>query len=188
MKKQLLTLLLILITSICFSQKKAKDTAKVHLNLKDNLVFYEKIIDSLESDKEMLFNTSLRWMAETFNDSKEVIQLKDKESGIITGSGNFKYSIPGFIGDNGTIGFMIDLTVKDKKSRIRLYQFTHDYPETRTSNAVKIPIEKRYMDYLAQKKFPTEGKKYHAALSDNIEQILQSYTTYLKTKSGKDDF
>lgn len=196
MKKQLLTLLILTISILSIAQKKEKDTAKVHLNLKDNRVFYEKVIDSLPSKKDGLFNASLKWMAEHYNDSKEVIQLKDKKAGIITGSGNFQYIITGSLGhsnigfliDGTTVSFIIDIAVKPHKSRIRLYQFEDQYNPSDLNDLRRTPIEKNYLSYLSEKRFSKEDRKYYQAIDDTINRILESYKSYLKIKSGIDDF
>ncbi len=196
MKNLLALLVLVLISGASFSQKKEKDTAKVHLNLKDNRVFYVKVIDSLPYKKHRLFNASLKWMAERFNDPKEVIQLKDKEAGIITGSGNFQYAITGSIGQSGggylidikTVSFIIDIAVKDYKSRIRLYQFEDQYTPSNSDDLHKTPIEEDYFRYLSENRFSTEDTKYYQAIDDHINSISKFYKSYLKKKSGKDDF
>lgn len=196
MKKTLLTLLFLTTSIVSIAQKKEKDTAKVHLNLKDNRVFYEKVIDSLPSKKHGLFNASVKWMAERFYDSKEAIQLKDKEAGIITGSGNFQYVTTGSLGQSGigfliditTVSFIIDIAVKAHKSRIRLYQFEDQYNPSNSNDLRKTPIEKNYLSYLSEKRFSKEDRKYYQAIDDNINRILVSYKSYLKNNSRKDDF
>ncbi|SMC52361.1 DUF4468 domain-containing protein [Pedobacter nyackensis] len=189
MKKQLLTLLGIIFTLASFAQKKQKDTAKVAFPIKDGQVFYETIIDSLDGQsKDHVFNTSLKWMAETFIDSKEVIQTKDKESGSIIGTGNFTFTTSGFINTTGTMGFMIEITARENKSRIRLYKFINKYMPSYSIETQLIPMEPAYIKYLNQKQFPKENRTYYLALKDNIESIIKSYKQYLTVNSKKDDF
>lgn len=189
MKTTILGIFLSLIGTFAFAQKKEKDTAKVHLPLKDGMVYYEKILEGMSGAKqEDLYTASLKWMAETFNDSKEVIQVKDKESGTITGSGVFKYFVQGFIGESGTISFMVDITTRDTKSRFRLYQFTNNYSPSYTSSVTKVPIEKAYLTYLTEKRFPRENKKRYQAIAASIDEIIASYEKYIKSSSVKDDF
>lgn len=171
---------------LSIAQKKTKDTAKVHLPMKDGLIFYERVVDNLSSTKITLYNTSLKWMAETFNDAKEVIQIQDKDSGTITGSGNFRYFVPGFISEEGVVSFIIDINLKDNKSRIRLYQFANLNYSGGVSS--RIPIDETYKSYLLEMRFPKENKKRYEILASKIEGILISYVNYIKNKSGKDDF
>jgi hypothetical protein len=189
MRKHLLTLIILTIGSAAIAQKKEKDTAKIHLPIREGIIFYEKIIDSIPgSSRDAIFTTSLKWMAETFNDSKEVIQLKDKEQGIITGTGNFVYFVPGFIGESVRTGFLIDISVKDTKSRIRLYQFTDNFLPSYSSAMAKIPIEKNYLLYLSQTRFPRENKKRYQLFEENVKAIINSYATFVKARSKSDDF
>lgn len=163
--KKLLTLLLVCTTIIAVGQKKQKDTAKVHLETKDGLVFYEKVIDSLDGQsKDQVFNTSLKWLADSFVDSKEVIQVKDKETGNIVGAGNLEFATTGFAGTTSTLKFMIEISARDKKSRIRLYQFSDYYTPSYSIEAKTIPIEKRYNEYLKQIQFPKANRNYYQAM------------------------
>lgn len=188
MKKQLLTLSLILFTILTFAQKKQKNNAKVELPIKDGLVLYQSIIDSLPGQtKDDLYNKSLKWMVNTFEDSKEVIQVKDKEAGLIIGSGLFNYSTPGLLGSKLRMAFLVEITTKNNKSRIKLYQFRSRYLET-TFESDYLPIEKGYLEYLAEKQFPRENRNYYKAMSDKIEGILSSYKTFLISNSTDDDF
>lgn len=185
MKNQVLIFLLVFISSSSLAQKKEPDTAKVYLPLKDSQIFYEKIIDSLPGTKTELFNNSLKWMANSFNDSKEVIQLKDIESGTIIGAGNLRLYISGFIETNELISFMTEINLKDNKARLRLYQFRSKpigYRYDFTS------MEAAYQKYLSQIKFPKENRKYYQHFNDIILETMKSYEAFLKKNLKPDNF
>jgi hypothetical protein len=44
-------------------------------------------IHEINLSKDKIYDASLEWMARTFNDSKAVIEIKDKENGKIVGKG-----------------------------------------------------------------------------------------------------
>lgn len=196
MKRQILTLLISVLAITAYSQKKAKDTAKVMLPMKDGLIFYESIIDSLEGqNKDDLFSKSVKWMADSFVDSKEVIQIKDKEAGSIVGSGTIDYVTKGFLGGKERMSFMVEITVKDFKSRMRLYQFKYKTfgsagygSAVSSSDSDYYPVDKPYQSYLAEKTFPRENKKYYVLIDETIQGIISSYKTFLKNSPVKDDF
>jgi len=195
MKKKLLTIALIIISSASFAQKKQKDTAKVVLPIKDGAIFYDIIIDSLHNQsKETLYKTSLKWMADSFVDSKEVIQIQDPAAGSIVGAGIFNYTPPGLLGSPQRMSFMVEITVRDNKSRIRLYQFknktfgSRGYRQaTASEDSPYYPIDKDYYAYLQEKQFPRENRGYYQTIKGKIEGIIQSYKLFVSANRA-DDF
>jgi hypothetical protein len=196
MNKILLTLLFVTSTVQLFGQKKEKDTAKVILPTKDGLVYYESVIDSIGSkSKESLYNASLKWMAESFVDSKEVIQIKDPVAGSIVGSGRFDYTPKGFMSTSQRMSFMVEITVKDNKSRIRLYKFKNKILGSSGYGLVAasgdsdyISIDKGYQTYLSNKRFPKENRSYFQAIDERIQGIIKSYKEFLSSNSNDDNF
>jgi hypothetical protein len=71
--------------------------------------------------KDQIFDKSLEWMAQTFVDSKAVIELKDKDSGKIIGKGVTKFR-------NAVVDvpcrFTLILEAKDGKYRTTYSNFT----------------------------------------------------------------
>jgi hypothetical protein len=52
-------------------------------------------IHEVNMSKDQIFDKSLEWMAQTYVDSKEVIEIKDKENGKIIGKGLTRILING---------------------------------------------------------------------------------------------
>jgi len=184
MKKTILTLLTFL-PLLLFSQKKQKEVTKVILPLKNESIYIEKVIDSLSADKRKVYNASLKWMATVFVDSKEVIQNKNENDGEIIGSGNFRLVLPGFTTTNDLISFMIEITAKDNKSRMRIYQFSrkaigYNYPS--------MPLDPDYQAYLKENQFPKANKKYYEAFKTQVDLLLSNYESFLKENVKPDDF
>jgi len=86
--KRLLIACLIIFPGLAFSQPQ--------IPTKDGKAFYE-VIDSLPGiSKGDLYNKSKVWFVNTFNNAKAVLQLDDKEAGIVMGKGVTEF-------DNGNI-------------------------------------------------------------------------------------
>jgi hypothetical protein len=51
-------------------------------------------LDSTQT-KGLLYTSIHTWFSTTYNSSNSVIQMADKDAGIIIGKGTFKYSYPG---------------------------------------------------------------------------------------------
>ena len=196
MKKSILTVLLLILSVVTYAQKKQKDTAKVILPTKGDLIFFETIVDSLSNQsKDILYNKSLKWMADSFVDSKEVIQIKNPEEGSIVGSGLFDYTAPGLLGERERMSFMVEITAKDNKSRIRLYQFKYKtfgsagYGRASASkDSDYYSIDKRYQAYLNEKQWPKANRAYYQIIKDKVQAIIESYNSFLKNSPVNDDF
>lgn len=189
MIKHLSICILMLFSIASFAQKKQKDNVKVVVPLKDNSIFYERIIDSLGGQsQELIFNNSLKWMADSFVDSKEVIQIKDKEAGSIVGTGVFDMKIPGFMGPTYRVSFRVELTARDSKSRIRFYTFKYKHLGT-TYSQEYASLDEKYMTYADGKsEYPGDDKKCFSLLNEKVNQFIASYETHLFKNSKPDEF
>jgi Domain of unknown function (DUF4468) with TBP-like fold len=92
--------------------------------------FQYQITDTLDGSKNELYVRAYEWMAKTFNSSKEVIQMQDKEAGKIIGKGILttptgKDGLGMSVG-NEPVHFTISIDVRDGKYRCILSDFSHD--------------------------------------------------------------
>ena len=88
---------------------------------KNNSLTYTQVIECGEQTKEKLYVTLNHWFIESFNDANSVIQLNDKEAGVIIGKGY----VAGIAGHTGgmnayivSIHPIIKVDIKDKKIRV----------------------------------------------------------------------
>lgn len=88
---------------------------------KNNSLTYQQIIESENHTKEQLYITLNHWYVETFNDANSVIQLNDKDAGVIIGKGYIS-DIAGHAGGmnsyNVSIHPIIKVDIKDNKIRV----------------------------------------------------------------------
>ena len=119
MKKILSTFLFVLSLDLIYSQE----------NSGSPITYTEVIkVDSNVSSKE-LYIRARTWFAETYRSAKDVIQMDDKESGILVGKGNFKYTSSVFMGSEGTKGWVrytITISVKDGRYKYEITNFNHE--------------------------------------------------------------
>jgi hypothetical protein len=80
-----------------------------------------QLVREIRLSKDQIFDKSLEWMAQTFVDSKSVIELKDRDNGKIIGKGVTKFR-------NAVVyvpcRFTLILEVKDGKYRTTFTNFT----------------------------------------------------------------
>lgn len=76
------------------------------------------IIELQNLDKNTIYERSIKWIAQSFVSSKNVIDVKDKEGGLIVAKG--------FIGSvdyggliNGNMYFTLNIDIKDGKARLK---------------------------------------------------------------------
>lgn len=88
---------------------------------KNNSLSYVQVVDCENSTKEQLYVTLNYWFTATFNDANSVIQLNDKDSGVIIAKG-YVSDIAGHMGGanayNVSIHPIIKVDIKDEKIRI----------------------------------------------------------------------
>lgn len=97
------------------------------LSAQNNLKF-EKVIQTDSVGKNKIFETINEWFASTYTSANDVIQMADKEGGIIVGNGsmqvNFDRSVSYRCYD-GYLKYKIMVYVKDNRYKIVLTDFNH---------------------------------------------------------------
>lgn len=80
-----------------------------------------KVIETPGQSKDKIYNATRVWFSESFKSSKAVIDLEDKEQGIIIGKGNTKFPCQGFdcmSKADWRLKFTMRVDMKDEKMRI----------------------------------------------------------------------
>ena len=90
---------------------------------------FEKIIYANDATKDQLFVSIYDWFATTYNDSKEVIQMSDKEQGLIVGKAIVKYlninQKMSYVCYNGSIDYTIKVYIRDNRYKVVIDNFIH---------------------------------------------------------------
>ena len=109
MKRLILIITVFLTTNCLFSQEP---------------ISYSGVVETDSVSKEILYKRGLLWIANAFKDSKEVIQLKDENSGQIISKGTFKYNGKDDF-YRGFIEFKLELYFKDGRYKYVITDFYH---------------------------------------------------------------
>lgn len=70
-----------------------------------------------------------RWIMDAFRDAKDVIQMEDIENNTVVGRGSFRFKTKIFFAmyaRAGNMYFSIEVTVKEGRARVRMYDFRHE--------------------------------------------------------------
>lgn len=102
---------------------------KMPYNDKGEVVF-SKVIQEEGADKAALYNAAKLCLTDMFRSAKDVIQLDDKESGIIIIKGFTEEPSRGMMGtaQNAQIWFSLKIQAKDGRYKIDIYKIYGHYP------------------------------------------------------------
>ena len=88
----------------------------------DNGVIIQKIIDS-QGNKDDIYVKLLEFLTRTYNDANEVIQVKEKEEGVIVCKGCYKFKVTDFLLGSSieeTAWHIYKAEIKDGKARVTI--------------------------------------------------------------------
>ncbi len=107
-------------------------------------------VRDIDLTKNEIYDLSLEWVAKTFIDSREVIELKDRDNGKIIGKGltSFRGKVGWFSADI-PCRFTLIVEAKDNKYRTTYTNFVGLWGESQT-RAVPL-VEKKYVDAVKAK-------------------------------------
>lgn len=97
------------------------------VNAQESIKF-SKVIQAEGMDKTALFVALNDWFATNYNSAQDVLQMSDKEAGVIIGKGNFDYTYGDAMHSSfdGIIKYTIKVYVKDNRYKVDLMSFNHE--------------------------------------------------------------
>lgn len=118
MKNSLLLNGLILFSFISYSQPTGKPVVFVSIESVDSAI-----------KKETLYFNGMEWLGKHFTNANKVIQVSDKDAGLILAKGSFSYQTPGYMlsgAETRIISFMLKFSFKDGKYKLELSDFSDE--------------------------------------------------------------
>jgi Domain of unknown function (DUF4468) with TBP-like fold len=79
--------------------------------------------------KETLYFNGMEWLAKHFTNANKVIQISDKEAGLILAKGSFTYQAPGYLlsgTETRSISFLLKFSFKDGKYKLEMSDFSDE--------------------------------------------------------------
>jgi hypothetical protein len=184
----LVAILMLSLTS--YSQNKAVIDMldKQKIQHRSGEVHYETIDSSLIGiNKDVIFKAAKRALAETFVDSKEVIQLIESEDGNIIAKGKFPWGYPFFMmGNNATVRLTMVVTARDGRFRI----IAKDFIDWQSDNSLGGPT---IGDISTLEKMVKAGNSFESKFWSSFDSAFKDFVSKLKKRihdysSHKDDF
>lgn len=150
----------------------SQDSTKLYgiLPMENGIVTYSGVVQIDSLNKDQLYLLAKKWFVNTYKSAKAVIQLDDKENGVITGKGTFAFS--SLVNDT-YIDHTISIFVKDGRYKYVLTNFIYENKDK------SFDIENIPWGY---------GKKMICSTIDaKAKMIIASLEEYMKTPQ-KDDW
>ncbi|BCI62242.1 DUF4468 domain-containing protein [Coprobacter secundus] len=177
--------LLLIIVGCCFSS-----------HSQEKLTF-SKVIEAKDVDKTSIYFSLRDWISTYYRDTQEVLQMDDKDAGIIIGKAIFLYSMnrPAYSAYDGKIWYSIKLQVKDGRFKAEMSNFVHENEKGNAPacNLGLITTAENYTDKGMQKSFHNKVWKdikiKSEQESNNIFSDLEKLAASMKPiKEDSDDW
>jgi len=169
MKKSIIVLVFVLIGIKTFGQTNFK---------------WDVIIDSLDSNKSQLYSKSKLFIGETWNSAQNVIQIDDKDAGIILVKGVTIQNLYFQMNDhNWTFSYTIKFLMKDNRCRVIIEDIHCSAARTGQYEWPHLPVAETYPDSKGLKLTGLNKKRYltlMVSLKQELQSIVDSYTEYVK--------
>lgn len=133
---------------------------------KNNSITRVTVIDSIPKNKEQIYVTVNDWFARSFNDGKSVIQLNDKDAGVIIGKGHISNmgSTMSFA-SNADISADVIIRVDMKDGRMRITTSIQKYEMEKGTGVLgalaggPAATQKVHQEFIPSQCFPFTNKQ-----------------------------
>ena len=158
---------------------------------------FSKVIEVKDVDKTSIYISLRDWISTYYRDTQEVLQMDDKDAGIIIGKAIFLYSMNklAYAAYEGKIWYSIKLQVKDGRFKVEMLNFIHENKKVNapTCNLGLITIAENYTDKGAQKFFhnkvwkdiKVKSERESNSIFSDLEKLAASIQT---VKEDSDDW
>lgn len=194
-------IILVLVYFFCFQNAFSQ---KLNYTLEENSVVYRKIIELDSIDKNNLYSRALQYFTFNYNQGDNVIQVQDKEQGIIVGKGltphlsSERYSL-GLQSLELGVYHIIKFEIKDYKIRVSIYYTDYqiiwrgDSQRIRSSHILlEPPISNTPGQYINSQLFKKKAVKLTTNAFNEIQrraaQTFINIEDFLKNTSSNNDW
>ncbi len=93
----------------------------------ESVLTFSKVIQTEGVNTETVYSNVRTWFSLATKDANKVLTMDDKESGVLIGNTNMKYSYGNvtYSAYDGWIEFAIQVTIRDGRLRVEVKNFTH---------------------------------------------------------------
>jgi hypothetical protein len=157
---------------------------KVVFPMKDSAIVFTELVENKSLNKAGIYKNVKIWFAESFNSSKDVLQMDDKDLGIILGKGLGTFDIN--LGGTQTpvgVKWTIKVEIKDNKCKMTVYDIQTSIGE----GGQYIGIEYGYDSY-QHKDLPDGFKESIEGIYLKTRQLIESFKLKIQKADNNADF
>lgn len=116
---------------------------------------FEKVIQADSVDKQSIFIALKEWFGMNFVSAKSVIEVEDKEAGLIIGNSITPYSKGGlsYSAYDGNLKYTLKIQIKDNRFKVSVTNFLHEGTKNPNYGLGIITTSEIYTDKGMNKKF-----------------------------------
>lgn len=126
------------------------------LKAQDSPLEFSEVINAEGKTVAQIYPIVKSWIAISFKSANSVIQMDDKDNGMIICKGNFSYRAPGgstYRCIDGAVDFTLKIQIRDGRYKVTLNDFTHKSLDIRWSKTWSFDIitnREKYKDSVLQ--------------------------------------
>lgn len=160
---------------VAIKQRVATTTLQDEPDINGPLEFSEvALVQNVKAEE--LFKRAKEWLVTTLLTSNEVLQVVDKENGILIGKGSIIYKPDTFMGKatlTGSIRFIIKILVKDGKYKYTFTDFTHTGTSVTVKNIWHGANEPYQLSYglLTNSEKAPDGMEYRTSVWEHMKEV-----------------
>jgi hypothetical protein len=137
---------------------------------------FSKVIQADSLDKTSIYVALRAWFSEMYNSSNKVIQMDDKDAGVIIGKGTTQYNYGGMVYScyEGWINYTIKVQVRDGRYKAELSNINHE-------NKKDLAASCNLGIITTAEEYATKGmsKRYHNKVANDIKEKMKKYAEEL---------
>lgn len=178
----------------------AQDTLHHAFSLKENKIYYERVVDAPGKMKDLLYKIVKSWGVNEFNSQKDILQADDKEIGIVAYKFFFKkpFQQPKVLGVLNIMDWqywqVMKIFLKDEKVKIiiqdvQLKDIGYDgYTIETFRSSTEEYFKRNMMGKGYREKYYLETYKNFQAANNEIISIIDNLEKKLKADKSEFDF
>lgn len=174
----------LLFASYCSYGQASKKTPVMPIDSSTGLITYSEVVPVHDVAKDELYTRARVWFAKTFKSANHVIQMEDKENGILIGKAAMKVYHKAMVTHyHGLINYTVTIQVKDGRFKYSISDFNHTASGATATNEDYGPCEE-----MINTKHNTMGVSHQSIYNQYFKQIkleMEGLSNDIKTSLAK---
>lgn len=132
-----------LLFTVTWTNNTLAQTVTTNGTSKSEPLSFAEVVAVKDASTSELYTRAKLWFSTAFVDSKNVLEVQDKEAGVLAGKGSFSYEPNIFMSSSlirGRVTFSISIIFKDGRYKYSLSDFTHHGSSLRSQGPINFDL------------------------------------------------